>query len=941
MPPLAPITSFWPEKKANARFVPTPPDPGIISFLKVNAHTSLYHNILSGIYRTTELSLEEWDWTQPDAVKMSPKLANSMFGIPEELVFDEPIHLGAAQLMHDRKIAELDREFVIGTGTTGAGRMIAGFGIQLVATALDPINLASMFVPVVGEARFARMVQSAGGSMLRARLKKGAIEGAVGAVMVEPFILLPAIQEQSNYGIGDSAINLGFGTVLGSIFQTGFGFLGDIPTIRRNRETKKLFNETQRSLDSARERVQQATPEEQDEMFKSAISDIVQDEPVAAPGEMIESTKGELSRSARFDAGEAREEALRELGFDVDQPDIYTHPNPEADGFDMPQVPDPKPNEPWFHGRAGAEVEFQADRAAFFARDPETANWFAENRRPVESGEDPTVFVANLDIKNAAREIDVKTAQVEFFARLMRENNLNPDNPDDLVELNRIVKELLSSELEGNPILSVDIQKTVPENLFGINPELEKLVKEVGVGEGIFPALDAVYMKQIQEILESKGFDGYVGAISVGFAEGRVSDFENVAIVWDTEQIQTPGRRPVKTDVGIKWADGRDVKLELDQRIDNLRKARVNAAVARKRRQFNRESEGIQQTQEHVRPVNAPEPMEFRDPDLNKQVAEIETEVALIEEDLRPTTTEFTDETITEQLLPEPLIKEPEVEISLDPNFRFGPGDLRNEVTRDALIERLNVLADTELNNAAREVATTEGIDFDAAMDVVMADPTAFDINVGTTIPLDETIVPALDELMRRGFDVNSFEGEASGISQFVLVLKDDWVVRLSFQEPDPDIAGITTRSVFQKKVGRMHIDVAEKVTPLNESNLSNLQKNQVRLALARTMREKGLRHADFHNQNIGVREDGTPVVLDKEDFKTDRLDEFLDTHETRFSEAIEDLRDEIQENFGEELDLNPEERDFIDDQMGEIPDAELNERALRAALDCLRGPQI
>ena len=52
----------------------------------------------------------------------------------------------------------------------------------MVASLADPINLAMMFVPVVGEIKFASMIAKYGFN--KARFAKGAIEGAVGIAAV-------------------------------------------------------------------------------------------------------------------------------------------------------------------------------------------------------------------------------------------------------------------------------------------------------------------------------------------------------------------------------------------------------------------------------------------------------------------------------------------------------------------------------------------------------------------------------------------------------------------------------------------------------------------------------------------------------------------------------------------------------------------------------------
>ena len=92
--------------------------------------------------------------------------------------------------------------------------MQLSLGVGLVASMLDPINIGSAFVPVVNTARFASLAARYGKNSARALT--GAVEGAVGATLVEPLILTAAAVEQDkDYNLYDSFMNVVFGTALG------------------------------------------------------------------------------------------------------------------------------------------------------------------------------------------------------------------------------------------------------------------------------------------------------------------------------------------------------------------------------------------------------------------------------------------------------------------------------------------------------------------------------------------------------------------------------------------------------------------------------------------------------------------------------------------------------------------------------------------------------
>lgn len=100
----------------------------------------------------------------------------------------------------------------------GVGATMAGLSGGFAAGALDPINIASAFIPVVQEARVEAWLAQAGESTLAraaVRAKVGAIEGLVGAAAVEPINYVGAQSEQLNYGLTDSFVNIMFGGILG------------------------------------------------------------------------------------------------------------------------------------------------------------------------------------------------------------------------------------------------------------------------------------------------------------------------------------------------------------------------------------------------------------------------------------------------------------------------------------------------------------------------------------------------------------------------------------------------------------------------------------------------------------------------------------------------------------------------------------------------------
>jgi hypothetical protein len=157
--------------------------------------------------------------------------ANERYGIPGHLTFDRDTPQSIAEELHDLKREELKRKSILSRGQGGVLETLGQFGVGLGVSALDPLNIASAFIPVVGPTRYALWAARMGTT--GARAARGSIEGAVGATLLEPVIYAGARQEQADYDATDSLLNIAFGTVLGGGLHAGLGKIGDL--IQQNR----------------------------------------------------------------------------------------------------------------------------------------------------------------------------------------------------------------------------------------------------------------------------------------------------------------------------------------------------------------------------------------------------------------------------------------------------------------------------------------------------------------------------------------------------------------------------------------------------------------------------------------------------------------------------------------------------------------------------------
>jgi hypothetical protein len=193
-----------------------------------------------------------WFDPPPEPRRLSAEEANERYG-GLGLTWDREVAEPVAELLAERKREENARQDLLQRGSTGIGRKAAALGIGLLVSMADPLNVVSAFVPVVGEARYALWAQRMGRT--HARLARGAIEGAAGAAMIEPFLLGVSRQEQADYSLMDSLLNVAFGTVLGGGLHAVAGAVGD--GVRRG---------------SAAEQVRTMLAREQEELQRLAIA---------------------------------------------------------------------------------------------------------------------------------------------------------------------------------------------------------------------------------------------------------------------------------------------------------------------------------------------------------------------------------------------------------------------------------------------------------------------------------------------------------------------------------------------------------------------------------------------------------------------------------------------------------------------------------------------
>jgi len=223
------------------------------------------------------------------------------------LYFDNDEYQSVVDIMVDQKKEERERQSILERGPqgswnpfssgfyVGASKLAVGIG----ASFLDPINIGASFIPVFGQARFAAL--AARTTLTKARTIRGAVEGSFGAAVVEPIVYSSAKQVQADYGIVDSFMNIGFGTILGTGLHVGAGKLKDIRTARKFQEqlikNKKdldagtggepelnLYKQYYPENSEIMMKLEKTDPRTRELLLSKAIGDVMQDNPVDVTG---------------------------------------------------------------------------------------------------------------------------------------------------------------------------------------------------------------------------------------------------------------------------------------------------------------------------------------------------------------------------------------------------------------------------------------------------------------------------------------------------------------------------------------------------------------------------------------------------------------------------------------------------------------------------------
>jgi len=243
--------------------------------------------------------LAEDQVTGPRVSAEDARLVLRESGMENDLtVSDAGITRAALNTLIERKRVEKRRQEVFARSQGGFGEGATRFGVAVGATLSDPLSLGLNFVPVVGQVRYARWLNTARsmGGRLAVRAGAGVIEGTAGAAIAEVPIYSMRTQEQADYDMADSLLNVAFGGVIGAGLHTTVGSVGELisrrlpsrtvaprvePTIGETpaRVAEPLPADIQRAifdLGDAQRAVENMSPDAQQAALRAAVGQAVE-----------------------------------------------------------------------------------------------------------------------------------------------------------------------------------------------------------------------------------------------------------------------------------------------------------------------------------------------------------------------------------------------------------------------------------------------------------------------------------------------------------------------------------------------------------------------------------------------------------------------------------------------------------------------------------------
>lgn len=154
--------------------------------------------------------------------------------LPDQPSIKSPVLELMIQEAHERR----DREAAIARGPQGFIPGALGLVTSLGAGMIDPVNIAAFSIPVLGEARWGKLMASAGDSLAAragVRALQGGAQGAVGTAALQPADWWLHTLDGQDYTMAEALKSVVMGAGMGAAFHAGGGAIGDVAAKLRGR----------------------------------------------------------------------------------------------------------------------------------------------------------------------------------------------------------------------------------------------------------------------------------------------------------------------------------------------------------------------------------------------------------------------------------------------------------------------------------------------------------------------------------------------------------------------------------------------------------------------------------------------------------------------------------------------------------------------------------
>lgn len=211
----------------------------------------------------------------PNGEMLTPEQANARY---PGVGFKSNTADSVASSLYKARQDQAMRDSIIARGPGGVIAGIGGFGSRLLPQMFDPLNVASMFVPGLGETRAAAILGRAGiESTLATRALAGATQGMAGQALLEPTNAALDHADQNDWSMSRALIDIGIGGLFGGGLHAAGGAIAD--RLAAGRAASQPAEAAPEAVNPIAQRMEEAGPLAHDAAMREGIAALVEDRP--------------------------------------------------------------------------------------------------------------------------------------------------------------------------------------------------------------------------------------------------------------------------------------------------------------------------------------------------------------------------------------------------------------------------------------------------------------------------------------------------------------------------------------------------------------------------------------------------------------------------------------------------------------------------------------